>query len=64
MLTYENVAWYEDGVVRILDRRIYPARIEYVVCRTYEEVIAAIKAMVTQSGGPYHAAGMGTKRAG
>jgi len=59
MLKYENVAWYEDGVVRILDRRIYPARIEYVVCRTYEEVIAAIKAMVTQSGGPYLAAGMG-----
>jgi len=59
MLTYENVAWYEDGVVRILDRRIYPARIEYVVCRSYDEVIAAIKAMVTQSGGPYLAAGMG-----
>ena len=59
MLNYENVAWYEDGAVRILDRRIYPARIEYVVCRSYDEVIAAIKAMVTQSGGPYLAAGMG-----
>ena len=59
MLKYENVAWYEDGAVRILDRRIYPARIEYVTCRTYAEVIAAIKAMVTQSGGPYLAAGMG-----
>ena len=59
MLNYENVAWYEEGTVRILDRRIYPARIEYAVCRSYEEVIAAIKAMVTQSGGPYLAAGMG-----
>jgi len=59
MLKYENVAWYEDGAVRILDRRIYPARIEYVTCRTYAEVIAAIRAMVTQSGGPYLAAGMG-----
>jgi methylthioribose-1-phosphate isomerase len=59
MLKYENVAWYEDGAVRILDRRVYPARIEYVTCRTYADVIAAIKAMVTQSGGPYVAAGMG-----
>lgn len=24
MLKYENVAWYENGKVRILDRRIYP----------------------------------------
>ncbi len=24
MLKYENVAWYEDGVVRILDRRSTP----------------------------------------
>jgi methylthioribose-1-phosphate isomerase len=59
MLKYENVAWYEDGAVRILDRRIYPARTEYVTCRSYAEVIEAIQAMVTQSGGPYLAAGMG-----
>jgi methylthioribose-1-phosphate isomerase len=59
MLRYENVAWYEDGVVRILDRRIYPARKEYVSCRSHGEVIEAIRAMVTQSGGPYLAAGMG-----
>ena len=32
IMKYENVAWYEDGKVRILDRRIYPIRIEYVVC--------------------------------
>lgn len=30
LLQYENVAWYEDGKVRILDRRIYPAKIEFV----------------------------------
>ena len=59
MLKYENVAWYEDGAVRILDRRIYPASVEYVTCKNYAEVIAAIRAMVTQSGGPYLAAGMG-----
>jgi methylthioribose-1-phosphate isomerase len=59
MLKYENVAWYENGAVKILDRRIYPVRTEYVVCKTYEEVAQAIKDMVTQSGGPYTAATMG-----
>ena len=38
LLRYENVAWYEDGQVRILDRRIYPIRTEYVVCKRHEEV--------------------------
>lgn len=59
MLQYENVAWYEDGVVRILDRRIYPTRVEYVTCKHHTEVAKAIKDMVTQSGGPYTAAAMG-----
>ncbi|MDR0923888.1 MAG: S-methyl-5-thioribose-1-phosphate isomerase [Hungatella sp.] len=59
MLRYENVAWYEDGMVRILDRRIYPVRTEYVVCRKHEEVAQAIADMVTQSAGPYTAAAMG-----
>ncbi|MGP1598641.1 s-methyl-5-thioribose-1-phosphate isomerase [Peptoanaerobacter stomatis] len=59
ILKYENVAWYEDGKVRILDRRIYPINIEYVVCTTYLEVAKAIADMVTQSGGPYTAAAMG-----
>ncbi len=59
MLQYENIAWYEDGCVRILDRRIYPAKIEYVVCYTHQEVTQALKDMVTQSAGPYTAAAMG-----
>lgn len=59
LLQYENVAWYEDGQVRILDRRIYPVRTEYVICRHHEEVAQAIADMVTQSGGPYTAAAMG-----
>ncbi len=59
LLRYENVAWYEDGVVRILDRRIYPVKTEYVTCKKHEEVAKAIADMVTQSGGPYTAAGMG-----
>ena len=59
LLRYENVAWYENGTVRILDRRIYPVRIEFVTCHTYGEVAQAIADMVTQSGGPYTAAAMG-----
>jgi len=59
LLRYENVAWYEDGAVRILDRRVYPIRTEYVTCRRHEEVAKAIADMVTQSGGPYLAAAMG-----
>ncbi len=59
LLQYENVAWYEDGKVRILDRRIYPIKIEYVTCTKHEEVAGAIADMVTQSGGPYTAAAMG-----
>lgn len=38
LLRYENVAWFEDGEVRILDRRIYPAKVEFVICRTHQEV--------------------------
>mgnify|MGYP002730485702 FL=1 len=42
LLRYENVAWFEDGEVRILDRRIYPAKVEFVTCRTHQEVARAI----------------------
>lgn len=59
LLQYENVAWYEEGKVRILDRRIYPTSIEFVECTTHQEVAQAITDMVTQSAGPYTAAGMG-----
>ncbi|MGL6105210.1 S-methyl-5-thioribose-1-phosphate isomerase [Romboutsia sp.] len=59
MLKYENVAWYEHGKVRILDRRIYPTEVKFVECYSYEEVAKAISDMVTQSAGPYTAAGMG-----
>ena len=59
MLQAEHVAYYKDGVVSILDRRIYPVRVEYVRCKTYVEVRDALKNMVTQSAGPYTAAAMG-----
>ena len=59
MLQYENVAWYDSGEVRILDRRVYPTRVEFVVCKSHQEVAQAITDMVTQSAGPYTAAAMG-----
>ena len=59
MLQYENVAWYEDGKVKILDRRVYPTTVRYEVCNSHQEVAKAIADMVTQSAGPYTAAGMG-----
>ena len=59
MLQYENVAWFDGREVRILDRRVYPARVEFVTCRTHQQVARAIADMVTQSAGPYTAAAMG-----
>ena len=59
LLRYENVAWYENGKVRILDRRVYPYKIEFVECTNYMQVSEAIRDMVTQSAGPYTAVGMG-----
>ncbi len=56
MLQYENIAWYENGKVRILDRRIYPTKVEFVTCKTHVEVTQAITNMVTQSAGPFTAA--------
>lgn len=59
MLQAGNVAWYEEGEVRILDRRIYPIKTSFVTCRTHLEVRDAIRDMVTQSAGPYTACAMG-----
>ena len=59
LLRFENVAWYTDGAVRILDRRVYPMETRFVTCRTHVEVAQAIADMVTQSAGPYYAAAHG-----
>jgi methylthioribose-1-phosphate isomerase len=59
LLQYQNVTRYADGKVIILDRRVYPARIEYVTCDSYVEVAQAIANMVTQSYGPLAAAAYG-----
>lgn len=59
MLQYENIAWFENGKVRILDRRVYPREIKFVTCENHHEVTQALKDMVTQSAGPYTAAAAG-----
>ena len=60
----DNIANYKDGVVSILDRRIYPFEVGFVKCKSYEEVAVAIEQMVTQSLGPAYAAGYGMVLAG
>lgn len=55
----KNVARYEDGKIIILDRRVYPAKIEFVVCEDYNGVAEAIANMVTQSLGPWTASAYG-----
>lgn len=64
MLQFENIAWYDSGAVRILDRRIYPIETRFVECKSVGEVATAITDMVTQSAGPYVAAAMGMALAG
>lgn len=49
-----------DGdVVRILDRRVFPAQQNWVTAHTPAEVAGAIRDMVTQSSGPLYAACVG-----
>jgi methylthioribose-1-phosphate isomerase len=59
LLQYENVAYYRDGEIFVLDRRVYPACEEFVRCRNYQEAARAIADMVTQSGGPRLVASLG-----
>ena len=61
--TLEDSMRFVDGVVRILDRRIFPERIEWVEARTPAAVASAIRDMVTQSSGPYYAAALGMELA-
>lgn len=57
-LSERSVLLTGEGV-RILDRRVFPFRIVYIDCPGVEEVAKAIEDMVTQSGGPFFAAGAG-----
>lgn len=47
----------EPGLVRILDRRVFPHSIEFVDCPDVESCARAIENMVTQSAGPGKVAG-------
>jgi methylthioribose-1-phosphate isomerase len=59
--TLENSVVFDEsaGLVRILDRRVFPAQTEWVEARSADEVAAAIRDMVTQSSGPLYAATAG-----
>jgi len=46
----------EDGAVLLLDRRVFPHEVSWVVARSDAEVADAMRAMVTQSTGPIFAA--------
>lgn len=59
----ENIARYEDGIVKILDRRNYPFEKNFVTCETYEDVAVAIEKMITQSYGPKYAVAYGMVQA-
>lgn len=50
----DSVRLTDEGV-RILDRRVFPAREEWVLARSAGEVAVAIRDMVTQSSGPFYA---------
>lgn len=52
-----------DGAVLILDRRVFPERIEWVRADTPAEVAGAIRDMVTQSSGPLYATYAGMRLA-
>lgn len=56
---YAQSVTLDAEAVRILDRRVFPFALEFVVCRDLEAVARAIEAMVTQSNGPFFAAGGG-----
>ena len=41
---FETISWTNDGV-RMIDQRVLPAKETYVVCKTWQEVAAAIRNM-------------------
>lgn len=61
--TLDTSVRVDDGAVWILDRRIFPARLEWVRADTVHEVASAIRDMVTQSSGPMFAAAAGMELA-
>lgn len=56
LLTEDGICRLQEGHLFILDRRRYPFERVEVSCRNAEEVATALKAMVTQGGGPLEVA--------
>lgn len=56
ILQSNNIARIEDDTVLIGDRREYPFKKSLYPCKSVEDVAKAIETMVTQGGGPVHAA--------
>ena len=44
-MAVKTIEWHNDRVI-MLDQRLLPHQEEYLVCRDYKEVAAAIRAMV------------------
>lgn len=56
LLQRENIARLSDGQILIGDRRIFPFEQRFEPCSSVEEVASALRAMVTQGGGPLEVA--------
>lgn len=56
LLRKENICYIADGALHIGDRRAFPFERRFEACHSIEEVSFALKAMVTQGGGPLQVA--------
>ncbi len=56
LLRKENICHISDGLIHIGDRRAFPFEKRFEACATVAEVATAIRAMVTQGGGPLEVA--------
>jgi methylthioribose-1-phosphate isomerase len=56
LLKKESICHRKDGLLYIGDRRVFPFEKRFEPCSTVEQVAAALKAMVTQGGGPLQVA--------
>ncbi len=48
LIQRRGMAAWEDGIVRILDRRKLPNKVDFIICKSYEDVAFAIESMAIQ----------------
>ena len=48
LIQRRGMAVWEDGIVKILDRRKLPNQVDFIVCKTSEDVAVAIENMAIQ----------------